>query len=552
MSYDLRIRDSRILIVDAAVANTTMLENVLHRMGYKAVKALNEPEEVFAVVDDWKPELIVLELAMPRVNGFEVMELLRNGLPREAWIPILILSSDCTAVTKRKALAGGASEFLPKPLDSSELVLRIRNLLLMRILQSELLQQNKTLEERVTERTKALAERSTELEEALEKLKSAQQSLLQQERLRAFSELAGGVAHDFGNILNCVVGYSELMLSDPAVLDQKETLLEFAQTMNTAGRDGARIVGRLRNFYRSRDETDCVAAVDLNSLLEEVVAVTRPKWNNQALAEGRTIAINLELAAIPPVVCNASEMRELTTNLVFNAVDAMPNGGTITLVTQRLGEAARFGVRDTGTGMTEEVRQRCLEPFFSTKGERGTGLGLAMVFGIVQRHGGAIDIESKPGEGTTVWVTLAAAADAEDQTEEAVLANRPLRVLAVDDNPTARDLVRRYLIADGHSVQLASTAIEALPLLSEETFDLLIVDHAMPGMTGTELAQSLSEKSERIPVILLTATGPAQLNAASPLPGVDRVVAKPLTQEQLRRLIYEVTRPTLPEEVTLS
>jgi signal transduction histidine kinase len=172
-----------------------------------------------------------------------------------------------------------------------------------------------------------------------------------------------------------IIGYSDLLLQDPDSLNDRETTLDYLKTMNTAGRDAAQVVSRLRDFYRERKIEDVFAAVDLNEVIEESVSLTQPKWKTQALESGRKISVEFDLEKLPAVSGNSSELREAITNLIFNAVDAMPNGGTLTLRSRRDGDNALLEIADTGTGMSEEVRARCLEPFFSTKAIKGLALG---------------------------------------------------------------------------------------------------------------------------------------------------------------------------------
>ncbi len=256
MEYEKLARNSRIMVVDDVIANVSLLENILNRMGYKQIRSITDSRQVAEAVEEWRPDLVVLDLAMPHLDGFDIMEKLRVEVPKQDWVPVLVLTADTQADTKRKALAAGATEFLSKPFDISEIMLRIRNLLLMRIFHLELRNQNRLLEYRVEARTKSLSERTAELEEALSQLKRTQQQVVQQERFRAFGEMAGGIAHDFNNVLMCVIGYTDLLLSDDKILAEGETAKKFLRTMNTAGHDAAKIVGRLRNFYRPREESD--------------------------------------------------------------------------------------------------------------------------------------------------------------------------------------------------------------------------------------------------------------------------------------------------------
>ena len=254
-----------------------------------------------------------------------------------------------------------------------------------------------SLVEDVTEQRQtqaALEESNRRLEETLTELRSTQEQVIRQERLQALGTMASGVAHDFNNALGPILGYSDILLTYPEALDDKGRATEYVRTINTSAKDAAAVVDRLREFYRQREDTEVMQPVNLNQAIREVISLTQPRWKGMAQAKGGTINLLTELHSNPPLIeGDESNLRTALTNLVLNAVDAMPKGGTLTISTRPQGEWVRIGVSDTGTGMTEDVRRRALEPFFTTKGEDGTGLGLAMVLGIVERHGGKIDIQ---------------------------------------------------------------------------------------------------------------------------------------------------------------
>jgi signal transduction histidine kinase len=234
-----------------------------------------------------------------------------------------------------------------------------------------------------------------------------------------------------------ILGFCELLQIRPEILADRTKALTYLETIQTAAKDAASVVSRLREFYRADKGHTPFTPVNLKRLVEQTITLTRPKWKEQAQAAGVTIAVALELEAVPPIAGEESALREVLTNLIFNAVDAMPGGGTLTFRTRREGDTGVIEVADTGTGMTEEVRQRCLEPFFSTKGEHGTGLGLAMVFGIVQRHSGSLDLYSTPGQGTTFSIKLPLM-DASGSHAAEVKASRPtpaFRILVAEDDP---------------------------------------------------------------------------------------------------------------------
>ena len=269
--------------------------------------------------------------------------------------------------------------------------------------------------------------------------------------------------------------------------------------------------------------------------------MTQPKWKGQALADGRTITVDLDLAKLPPISGNAAELREVATNLIFNAVDAMPAGGTITLRSSMERGQAVLEISDTGVGMSEEVRSRCLEPFFSTKGEHGTGLGLSMVFGIIKRHEGIVEIESTLGVGTVFRIRLPAMAEGLDAAkEDTVEMERSLRVLVVDDEPVSRGVLASYLTADGHHAVTAVNAEEAIGCLEGAEFDLVITDHAMPGLNGVQLAAAVRNIRRGQPVILVTGFAAGSMGADEEAAGVDLVIRKPVQRRDLRRALVSV------------
>ena len=250
----------------------------------------------------------------------------------------------------------------------------------------------------------------SELESALSDLNAAQTRLVQQERLSAFGEMAGGVVHDFSNALMSIIGYSEMLITNAGARADEATALEYLRIINTAGRDGAHVVSRLRDFYRPRGAADLFESLDLKEIVLQSIALARPRCAKRE--SGQSIRFETDLDGSATVSGIGAELREVLTNLMFNAMDAIPGEGLITLRTRSQGDEVIAEVIDTGAGMTPEVRERCLEPFFTTKGDHGTGLGLAMVFGIIKRHQGTLEIESEPGKGTTFQVRLPVAAPA--------------------------------------------------------------------------------------------------------------------------------------------
>jgi signal transduction histidine kinase len=394
------LKAAHILMVDDEVSSTALMTNFLHRIGYTQLHSLNDSTGVFKTIEIFAPDLILLDLAMPGLSGFDILKALRSDRRNEQ-IPVLVLTGDPSAKNKRRALAAGATDLLVKPFDPSEVSMRIRSLLHAHFLWLEIQEQNQLLEDRVRERTR-------QLENALADLQAAQRQAVQQERLSAFGEMAGGVVHDFSNALMSVIGYSEILMTNAAARADDATALDYLRIINTAGRDGAHVVSRLRDFYRPRGAADLFEPLDLNEIVTQSIALAKPRCAKRD--NDNAVSFQTDLASKVTVAGIGAELREVLTNLMFNALDAMPNSGVLTLRTDHMEGAVILEVIDTGSGMSSEVKQRCLEPFFTTKGDHGTGLGLAMVFGIIKRHQGTLEIESEPGRGTTFRIRLPASA----------------------------------------------------------------------------------------------------------------------------------------------
>jgi nitrogen fixation negative regulator NifL len=389
-----------------------------------------------------------------------------------------------------------------------------------------------------------LRESKRNLERAMQELRAAHDQVVQQERLRALGTMASGIAHDFNNALAAILGFTELLCNRPENLADTKKTLRYLQMVNTAAQDAGVVVNRLREFYRQREEGEVFAPVDLNKLIDEAVSLTQPKWKNQAEAKGVEIRVVTELGGIPSVIGSEADLREALTNLIFNAVDAMPQGGAITVRTRSANSRVIMEVADTGTGMTEEVRQRCLEPFFTTKGDRGTGLGLSMVYGILQRHQGSVEIETAPGKGTTFRLSLSAAQERPptSKRDSAPASIRPLHVLLVDDEDMVRQILREYLIGDGHTVEPSTNGRDALDKLPKAAFDVVILDRAMPGLSGDQVAAAIKNLKPELPVILLTGFGNMMQAAGETPPGVDLVLGKPVTIAGLRSALVKVVK----------
>jgi CheY-like chemotaxis protein len=359
--------------------------------------------------------------------------------------------------------------------------------------------------------------------------------------------MAGGVAHDFNNLLAAILGRAELLqrrTSDPLVV-------QGLKVIEGAALDGAETVRRILGFARAKGEEQA-EPVEIASLLQQVVEIARPRWKDEAQARGAPIDVVLDLQPVAAVRGNAAELREVFLNLLFNAVDAMPAGGTVTLGVRppeaeggaggALGAAVECFVRDTGVGMSAEVRRRAFDPFFTTKGARGTGLGLSVVYGIVSRHGGRVRIESRESLGTTITLHLPVF---RGETVMQVQEPGPVdvgraRMLVVDDEEALAEMLADILrLEGGHVVEVMTDARAALDRVAASPPDLLFTDLGMPVMSGWDVAAKARGLHPGLPVILVTGWGhqldPDRVRAS----GVAGVVAKPYRIEDIRKAVAD-------------
>jgi signal transduction histidine kinase/DNA-binding response OmpR family regulator len=391
------------------------------------------------------------------------------------------------------------------------------------------------------------------LQQAYEDLRYTQQAVMQQERLRALGQMASGVAHDINNAISPVMLYTESLLEQERGLSPRARL--HLQTIQHAIEGVAQTVARMREFYRPRETQLTPMPFDLNRVIDQVVEFTHARWGDQPQQRGIVIDLCKDLDPdLHEVPGMENEIRDVLTNLIFNAVDAMPEGGKLTLRTHfAAGQSAsaadcvHLEVSDSGIGMDEETRRRCLEPFFTTKGEQGTGLGLAMVYGAAQRHNAELRIDSTPGKGTTVRLKFptarAAAGNANWLPVQLPLPS--LNILIVDDDPVLIESLRETLQNDGHRVTAADggqAGIEAFAASKQgaSRFSLVITDLGMPYVDGRKVAAAVKAHSPTTPVIMLTGWGLRIAEDNDVPPHVDRVLAKPPKLAELRRALAEL------------
>ena len=377
----------------------------------------------------------------------------------------------------------------------------------------------------------------------------------QMEKLSALGELASGVAHDFNNTLAGILGRAQLLQR----MDDPEKIRRGLEIIIKTAEDGAKTVKRIQDFARQRRDHN-FELVSIDQILMDASEITRPRWKNCAEASNIHITVELKIESNAMVMGDDSELREVLVNMVFNAIDAMPEGGTLSLTTRTAGDSAIISVVDTGVGMYPEVRSKIFDPFFTTKGKAGLGLGLAVSFGIIRRHGGNIEVESQYGKGTEFRITLPIARMGEksvkhvDQIETIesaapamtidvalVQTERPrMRMLVVDDEDFVRELLGEILEGEHCDVYLVDSGSEALSAFKDMEFDGVFTDVGMPGMSGWELAREIRNMNANVPIAVITGWGEAVGSHEQKEAGVDWVVAKPFTADRIAELVRDI------------
>jgi signal transduction histidine kinase len=379
-----------------------------------------------------------------------------------------------------------------------------------------------------------------ELGVALQQREASQQQMVQAERLSALGEMAAGVAHDFNNLLAVVAGRAELLLR----AGQEPAVARDVQIIRQAARDGAQTVRRIQEFTRTR-QTRPSGRVDVPELLRDVVELTRGRWKDEVQSLGVSYEVRVESGSVPPVKGIAPELREVFMNLLINGLDAMTGGGQFVFRVSSDRDTVTIAAEDTGCGMSEATRRKVLEPFFTTKGVRGTGLGLSVSWGIVNRHGGTIDIESRLGEGSVFIVRLPVSKQvpAAEVREWAPQPARKAHVLVIDDESEVRSVLRDMLVSIGHTVVEAASGEEGLARCESEPVDLILADVSMPGMSGWDVAVACRRRFPRVPLGFVTGWGDRLNQEEATRSGVRFVLSKPFAPVDVQAVMAGVFPP---------
>jgi PAS domain S-box-containing protein len=373
------------------------------------------------------------------------------------------------------------------------------------------------------------------IKDVTEKRKMEEQ-LLQAEKLRALAEMASGVAHDFNNALASILGNAQLLLFTVEDEEAKESL----RVIEKVAKDSAQTVRRLQDFTRKRVHHELIK-VDINSIIKDSIEITKPKWKDEVQSRGIRVEVVSNLEDVPLVSGNASELREVITNLIFNAIEAMPQGGKIQVHTFKKGKEVFIQISDTGIGIAEEARKKIFEPFFTTKPFTNTGLGLSMSYGIIKRFGGEIEVKSKVGYGTTFTIILPSGGDGREEviSPSTLKTGRKARILVIDDEAFVRSVLARTLAQGNHQVTLAEDGEEGLQLFRKGKFDIVLTDWGMPGMSGWDVCRMIKKISPHTPVGMITGWGTEMSQSQMEEYGLDFFISKPFDFNHILNVVTE-------------
>jgi signal transduction histidine kinase/ActR/RegA family two-component response regulator len=384
--------------------------------------------------------------------------------------------------------------------------------------------------------------------------KKMEHQLIRAEKMRLLGELAGGVAHDFNNVLAAILGRAQLLKKtfindkgEPEIEASGYDLKKGLELIEKASLDGAETVRRIQEFSRKRKESDDdnnFTEVDPLQVIHDALEFTRVRWKDEAESKGIKITIEQRLSPVPSVSGRASELREVLTNIINNAVDAMPHGGMIRLSTLSEGNTISIQIQDRGTGIPEKVRDRIFDPFFTTKGPKSTGLGMSVSYGIITRHQGTITVDSNEGQGTTFTINLPVVVEREDREEKkevkpVLRQSKRATILVIDDDESVRDLLCDILVEGGHEVESANSGFEGLELFKKKDFDLVFTDLGMPRMSGWQVSEEIKKISSTTPIALITGWKVQLEESEKRAKGIDFIINKPFQMDQVLSVVQE-------------
>ena len=504
---------TNVLIIDDTPANLRLLSELLKQEGYQIRLFLSGALALDAAANN-PPDLILLDITMPEMSGYEVCKHFKeNDLLRD--IPIIFISALDETSDKIKAFNAGGVDYITKPFQAEEVHARVKTHLELRRLQKELHEQNEILEIKVQERTADLLKANENLKKEIEERTRLEQEFIQAQKMEAVGRLAGGVAHDFSNLLMVIKGYSDLALNR---LDKDDPLCQDIEEINKAGFRAMSLTRQLLAF--SHRQVIQPQILNLNNLILEM-----NKMLSRLVGEDIEFIFNTD-QALRPLKADPGQIEQIIMNLVINSRDAMPKGGQLTIETanvyldatnafkyadNRLGTHIMAAVSDTGCGIDSKILDKIFEPFFTTKEQgKGTGLGLSTVYGIVTQNGGSIKVVSEPGKGTTFRIFFPSVDESvipiSDARHYENLYRGAETILVVEDDRAARLIVTRILQDRGYTILEAPDGEKALNIYKtyEKPIDLILTDVVMPGLSGRELYEHIRSFNSKAKVLFMS------------------------------------------------
>ncbi len=530
--------NKRLLNVDDNEPARYAKSRVLGQAGFAVVDATNG-REALKLTEEQQPAVVLLDVKLPDMSGLEVCRIIKQN-----WPQIMVLQTSASFTTgadRTRGLDSGADAYLVQPVEPEELVASVQALLRIRRAENELRTLNENLERRVEDRTRDLAAAYDELKHEIARREKIEGQLVQSQKMEAIGHLTGGIAHDFNNLLTAIIGNVDLIRARTA--DQR--IARLAENALRAAQRGSKLAAQLLTF--SRTQKLDTRPTDINALVCGMTELL-----GQSL--GPQVAIHMALGRdVGPAFADGNQLELAILNLAINARDAMPSGGALTISTAEReikagdpslapGLYVTVAVADTGAGMPPEVAAQAFDPFFTTKPPgKGTGLGLSQVYGIAKQSGGEARIASTPGQGTvvTLWLRRAerAAMQEADRSRGELGAKQRGRILLVDDDPDVVKLVLEFLPELGYDVRVADHGEAGLSLLEESGADLVVVDFAMPGMNGAELATAIRLRWPDLPLIFMS--GYADSNALQASLGEAPFLHKPFLPADLAAAVRD-------------
>ena len=372
-----------------------------------------------------------------------------------------------------------------------------------------------------------------------------EETLLQSEKLKAMGVMTSGISHEFNNILAIIKGYA-LLLEDK-YRDHKEINNKLHVILKSVS-DGTEIVSRMMKFTRSETDESHFTSLEVGELLKEVIGFAMPRWKTVSQANGIDYQIEEHgLQKIPMVRGNSTELREVLLNIINNSLDAMPEGGCLSFCTWKSGDMVCISITDTGEGMYEDVRRNIFDPFLTTKVPKGTGLGMSVSYGIIKRHGGRIEVESEVGKGTTITLWLPVSKKVRslgaDSREKQEFTFRGLRILVVDDEPYVCEFLSEFLTDEGQKVTSVCRGSDAVKLLKEECYDLVLCDLVMPEVGGKDIIKLIETLDKKPKVGLITGWSEKIESSDNAVLNVDFIIKKPFEFSVLSSHINSIFGP---------